>query len=130
MAKVPGKVGFDQPAHGTGATTSTKNKGNLGFKQPAKGTGGTSSAKNKGKVGFTQPDKGQGGTSSKKNAGNASFTQPNRAGKTASLPKSTNPGKVTAKAGKVKMPVNVAPKTGKMGSVDDLLKYRKKKFGV
>lgn len=130
MGKVPANVSFKQPAHGHGKTTSAKNKSKVGFKQsPALGAAGkTSSKKNPSKVSFVQPSKGSGGKSSKKNAGKAGFEQPNRAGKTASTLKFE--GKNIGKGAKIKKAGNVAPPAGKFKSIDQVVAYRKKKYGV
>lgn len=125
MSKVPGKVGFDQPSHGEGKTTTAKNKTKVGFTQPNHGTGKTSSKKNPSKVGFSQPSHGKGGTSTKKNPSKVGFDQPNRAGKTVSMPKYA--GANVGKGAKVKKAGAVAPK---FTSTDALVAYRKKKYGI
>lgn len=130
MGKVPATVPFKQPMHGQGKTTSAKNKSKVGFKQnPAiKGAGKTSSKKNKSEVSFVQPSKGSGGKSSKKNPSKVGFEQPNRAGKTAST--LSFEGKNVGKGAKVKPAGKVAPPAGKFKSIDQVVAYRKKKYGV
>lgn len=130
MSKVPANVPFKQPAHGQGKTTSAKNKSKVPFQQnPARGAAGkTSAKKNKGTVGFVQPSKGSGGKSSKKNPGQVGFDQPNPAGKTAKVIKFE--GKNVGKGAKVKKAGNVAPPAGKFKSIDQVVAYRKKKYGI
>lgn len=130
MSKVPGTVGFDQPEHGKGKTSTAKNPGKLGFKQPKVAAGKTSTKKNPSKVGFSQPKHGTTANSKKKNKGTVGFDQPNRAGKTAKVPKFE--GKSVGSGTKIKSAKAVAPKAkgGKMKSLDDVVAYRKKKHGV
>lgn len=134
MAKVPGKLGFSQPEHGTTGATTAKNKGKLGFEQPNKGTGKTSTKKSPGKLGFTQKTAPITKNSTAKNKGSAPFAQPKKGG-SAAMPKETASAK-TANAPMKKVSGSgkpVAPKTKSLKSfksTDDLIAFRKKKFGV
>ena len=125
---VKGKVDFKQPEHGQGGTSSAKNKSKVGFQQPSHGKGKNKSGMMnvKGKVGFDQPSHGKGGTSSKKNPGKVGFQQPNPAKKSVGTGVSVK-GYTGAKMGKAKGAPKVAPK---MKSMDDVLAYRKKTYGV
>lgn len=127
-SKNPGKVGFTQPQHGQGKTSSVKNKSKVGFSQPSHGKGKTSAKKSPGKVGFSQPNHGIGGTTTRKNASKVGFDQPNRAGKSVSMPKAD--AKNVGKGAKIKAAKNVGPFAGKKPSVDGILAFRKKKYGV
>lgn len=124
---VKGKVDFEQPAHGKGKTSTSKNASKVGFKQnPAlRGAGKTSSKKNAGKVGFTQKTAPMTPNSKGKNPGKAGFDQPNRAGKTAAMPAAT--GGSVGKGDKVKKAGKVAPKFTSMDQIKD---YAKKKYKI
>lgn len=128
MSKVPGTVGFTQPTHGSGKTTTAKNKSKVGFVQPNQGKGKTSAAKNKTNVPFSQPNHGSTKASTKKNPGTVGFVQPNPAKKSTSMPKYE--GKNIGKGANFKPAGKVAPSTGKFKSTDDLVSYRKKKYGI
>lgn len=131
MSKVAGTAPFKQPAHGQGKTSSAKNKGMASFQQnPARGKAGkTSSKKNPTNVSFQNDRDPAGKTSSKKNPGQASFVQPNPAKKNATTPKwdakNVGKGAKTKKAGKVAPPAG-----GKFKSVDQVVAYRKSKYGI
>ena len=131
MSKTPGKVGFDQPNHGSKGTSAKKNKSEVGFAQrPAKAAGGTSSKKNPGSVPFTQKSAAFKGNKSKKTAGEAGFDQPNHGG-SAPMPGVPDKTKVVQKKmTKEKRPQpNVGP-SPKFTSISSLMSYRKKKYNV
>lgn len=132
MSKNPSKVGFEQPNHGTTGSTTSKNKAKVGFEQPQAKAGKTTAAKNPGKLGFTQKSAPAKGSSTKKNAAKVGFEQPSHGGSAAMPRAADKQGVVQKKAAKTgKAPGSVGPSAGvTMKSVDDLMAYRKKKFGV
>lgn len=129
MSKNPSNVSFTQPSHGTGKTSSAKNKSKVGFVQPNKGTGKNKSGMMNvpGKVPFSQPNHGVTKSSTKKNPGKVGFDQPNPAKKTTAMPKYE--GKNVGKGAKIRPAKDVAPKAG-FKSTEDLVKFRRKKYGV
>lgn len=133
MSKNPGTVKFDQPNHGTTGTSTGKNPGKVPFEQPNKGTGKTSSKKTPTKLPFTQKTAAVTKSTTGKNPGKADFVQPSKGG-SAPMPKtSTVASTANAKMTKQKAGKPVAPKTAalkKFKSTDDLVAYRKKKYGV
>jgi hypothetical protein len=77
-------------------------------------------------MGFTQKTASNTGNSMKKNPGKVGFEQPNPAKKNVSMP-GYGAKKVAPPAGKAKGQPNVGPK---IKSTDDIVAYRKKKYGV
>lgn len=126
MSKNPGKVGFMQPAHMKTGHSTGKNPSKLGFTQPGHGKGGTSSKKSPGKLGYTQPNHGKTGSSTAKNPAKVGFVQKVH-GTPVKMPAASGAGPVGAKMGKAKAPPAVGPK---MKSLDDVMAYRKKTYGV
>lgn len=132
MSKNPGTVGFDMPNHGTTGNSASKNKSEVGFEQnPARGKAGkTSSKKNASEVSFDQKTAKNTGNSTGKNPGQASFQQnPSNPGGPGAPREQDKGGVVQKKA--TKGSVGEAKPVGpKITSIDQLVKMRKKKFGV
>lgn len=134
MSKVPGKAGFVQPTHGKGGTSSAKNKGAVAFKQgsaSAGKAGKTSSKKSPGKLGFTQKTTPNKGNSTAKNPGKVGFDQPNPAKKTVAMPVVGKMKSKVAPSGlDFKKPKSVSTPAGGFKSTDQLVAYRKGKYGA
>lgn len=123
--KNPSKVPFKQAETKMTGSSTKKNPSKLGFKQPMTAAGKTSAKKSPGKLGFTQKSAAMKGSSTKKNPGKADFKQPAH-GKSPAMP-AYAAKKVAPAMGKQKGNPKV---TTSFKSLDDVTKYRRKKYGV